>query len=152
MIVADRVFLDDPLYDIVTILGEYMATEYPWVRAETWIARELLVKNAVETIKFYLRTKEVIEEKKLIPHKQLTMPKFTGEFQKYFKNAVEHDKRLQFILSGTSHRSLMQGLTLTHSTIARLLNKPDIVRKSKSLTNFAILSPKTNLFSLHSVT
>ncbi len=71
LLFADKVFLDDPLYDSVALLEE----------SETRLGRDLIYKphrmkillDVTAYIRFYLKAKDLISEKRLVPFKQTNL-------------------------------------------------------------------------------
>ncbi|CAB1076159.1 hypothetical protein D1AOALGA4SA_3957 [Olavius algarvensis Delta 1 endosymbiont] len=62
ILLADRVFLDDPLYDIAATVAGFGSTRSPEHKYLLKWARQACLEQAEKQIEFYLRAKELIIE------------------------------------------------------------------------------------------
>lgn len=67
LLIADKVYLDDPLYEIIAILGYIDA---PISNIAIRFNKEKLLQYAEEYICFYLAAKELVQENHLVPYKE----------------------------------------------------------------------------------
>jgi hypothetical protein len=101
LLVSDKVFLDDPLYDKLP----YLAQDFtPYNQSRRNLIYELvkdgLITDVANNISFYLRSKELIQEGKLNLYKETRLPEFSLEFNSAFLDVVLKDKKIRQTLLG----------------------------------------------------
>lgn len=120
LLVSDKVFLDDPLYDKLPILAQNStAYSQEGLKLANELARDELIKDIENNIAFYLRSKELIQEGKLTLYKQTSLPSFAYKFNDVFLDVGLKDKKIRKILIGD--KSLFSFYLPTYQT--QLLGK-----------------------------
>ena len=115
LLIADKVFLDDPLYDVASMLGGMANPEYtkrtpltPFVYRKF---RKELVTQAANCIFFYLKTKELVQEKKLLPFKVLSLPDGADIYANHISETFLNDSKLRKYFQ-LPHPIYVNGLSL----------------------------------------
>lgn len=103
--IADKVLLDDPLYDYIPYLAQnwnpQKSSGESVIKGATSIfAQKATLVDIRNTIAFYLRAKELIQEGKLVVYKQTRLPDFAGQFNTVFMETVLKDKKFRKIYAG----------------------------------------------------
>jgi hypothetical protein len=121
LLIADVAWLDDPLFDSLVTLEAYMTGSnfaMQMARKNTWGYNKLL-ENIESYIRFYLQSKDLVLERRLVPFKDMNTP-FSGQvFAENLLEQVMRDKDLLQTLGFPYHFRWAK----FYSPFVRLLNK-----------------------------
>jgi len=110
LLISDKVFMDDPLYDVVALLGGMANPEYARktpinVHVFRQFRREL-TSQVANYIAFYIRAKELVQENLLVPFKLTMLPEGADTYADELNETIINDPRLRSYLKLPSLTSL----------------------------------------------
>ncbi|MBI3537696.1 MAG: hypothetical protein HY070_09095 [Chloroflexi bacterium] len=109
LVIADKIFLDDPLYDAIALVTDPEAFEVSnEVRIATNPVKKKLIPDIQAYIEFYLRAHESLEEKRLVPFKN-TRDTIALRLGEIMIEGVTKDPKLQRLLLGSSLLRILVG-------------------------------------------
>ena len=130
LLFADKVFIDDPLYEYVWSLSMPANPQFvaEWgisqdaIAASEWVKKSTL-SNVIELITFYLKAKELIKENKVIPYKQTSLPSKVRDYEKLFLTHIKKDKKLRKIIFGPRFSLFKSGYISSKLHLMRFLSR-----------------------------
>ncbi|MDP1815468.1 MAG: hypothetical protein Q8K92_13555, partial [Leadbetterella sp.] len=143
LLVADRVLLDDPLYDAIAGLAGFTAV--PDVGNTAFeLRKEQRLLETLRIIRFYIEAQDLIKEGKLVPFKQTSLPDISVKFQELFLKSIKKDSDLMKLACGKIGLRRFQWITLKQS-INWFISK----RKSQTLSKYLSKSPILTQVAFH---